>query len=596
MIDALTAGGAVVQGSSLKCPFHPDTHPSAEVRAGKDGVWRFRCHAASCGVNGDIHDIRAKFGGISTNDYLSKQRSAEPQSPPKGKFRPKALPKTPPNGRHGQNSGPVVYPDLGTYERFIESKIGALSHAPYRYTNPETGIDDVIVYRIDKPFSGRKKEFRQVSPAPDGKGFIPQAPPKPWPLFNRKGICEHSLIVVCEGEKAALSLDAFGVCATTALAGAGTGKADLADWTPLAGKDVILWPDNDDGGRQHMEAVRDILITMDPPASVSWLEIPGEPEKGDAFDFLAGLGEYSWSERKEILDSYLDRAKPVGPSGAVEAMLEDTIAGRRVAVSWPWRTMGKSTQALLPGTLTMICGKPGSGKSFFILEAMAHWYAEGHKVAVYELEERREYHLNRVLAQVTGEGGFLDTEWVAAHPEETRQLSAANRKYMDAIGARIWDAPATDVTLAQLAEWVEARAKEGCRVIVIDPVTAALTGGRPWEKETEFVNAIKRTAESHGVSIVLVTHPKQSANTKPDQNALAGSAAYSRFSQTILWLEKQHKVKEGICNGGMAPMKREYSHLVHIKKSRNGDGDDTKVAFLFTDFIFDERGFLLKEE
>ena len=31
----------------------------------------------------------------------------------------------------------------------------------------------------------------------------------------------------------------------------GAGKAHLADWSPLAGNDVVVLPDNDDAGRDH---------------------------------------------------------------------------------------------------------------------------------------------------------------------------------------------------------------------------------------------------------------------------------------------------------------------------------------------------------
>jgi len=59
---------------------------------------------------------------------------------------------------------------------------------------------------------------------------------------------------------------------------------DMEPWTVLEGHDVVLWPDNDGPGFDHMartaEKRRTLGIT---PRSMVWTDVP---EKGDAADWF----------------------------------------------------------------------------------------------------------------------------------------------------------------------------------------------------------------------------------------------------------------------------------------------------------------------
>ena len=89
-----------------------------------------------------------------------------------------------------------------------------------------------IVYRYDPP--GQKKEFR-----PWDVKRKKAAPPDPRPLYNQPGMLKSDRIVVVEGEKCAQALIDAGICATTAMHGANA-PVDKTDWSPLAGKSVLI--------------------------------------------------------------------------------------------------------------------------------------------------------------------------------------------------------------------------------------------------------------------------------------------------------------------------------------------------------------------
>lgn len=68
-------------------------------------------------------------------------------------------------------------------------------------------------------------------------------------LYNLSKASPEEEIYIVEGEKCADALEKMGFTATTSPAGAGSSKQ--ADWTPLAGRHVVLWPDMDKAGRTY---------------------------------------------------------------------------------------------------------------------------------------------------------------------------------------------------------------------------------------------------------------------------------------------------------------------------------------------------------
>lgn len=88
-----------------------------------------------------------------------------------------------------------------------------------------------------------------------------QGLPEPRPLLRLDELTQRAdaPVVLCEGEKAAdaaaeLMLDYVATCWPN-----GSNSWHKADLTPLKGRDVLLWPDNDVSGKACMEAVADKL-------------------------------------------------------------------------------------------------------------------------------------------------------------------------------------------------------------------------------------------------------------------------------------------------------------------------------------------------
>ncbi|WP_243041047.1 phage/plasmid primase, P4 family [Dyella sedimenti] len=170
----------------------------------------------------------------------------------------------------GAHFGVDVHGDFARVLDLAEDLVGRALTAPPRKAAKKAPIDDLgpatakwdyldaqgqliaVVYRYDPP--GRKKEFRPWDARRRRK-----APPEPRPLYNQPGIQDAAQVVLVEGEKCAQALIEIGIVATTAMHGANA-PVDKTDWSPLAGKAVLIWPDRDKPGWEYaVQAAQAIL-------------------------------------------------------------------------------------------------------------------------------------------------------------------------------------------------------------------------------------------------------------------------------------------------------------------------------------------------
>jgi len=108
------------------------------------------------------------------------------------------------------------------------------------------------------------------------------------PLYGLDRLAQNpdQAVVVCEGEKAAEYCQRLvpNVVAVSWMNGAG--NEAKADWSPLQGRKVIIWPDNDDSGRKAANGVAGQLKGI--AKEIAMVLVPRTlPEKWDAADATA---------------------------------------------------------------------------------------------------------------------------------------------------------------------------------------------------------------------------------------------------------------------------------------------------------------------
>jgi hypothetical protein len=162
-------------------------------------------------------------------------------------------------------------------------------------TPPAATLEDVYLYPRDgKPFGavarykvGSDKTFRQLHA--EGAGWATGAPDGQWPLFGVESLPSDGQVFVVEGEKCQQAAARAGLCAVTSSGGAKA--SSKSDWTALAGRDVIILPDNDDPGEAYATTVARTLVGLTPPARVRIVRLPGLEPGGDIADYLQAGGK-----------------------------------------------------------------------------------------------------------------------------------------------------------------------------------------------------------------------------------------------------------------------------------------------------------------
>lgn len=542
LVAALTDAGGKVRGNTVKCPWHDDKTPSGSIWE-RDGIYKYTCH--TCNFTMDVWDIKAKILGTECKNVLPATASDNTAPKPKETF--------------------TIEQVSAMGQKWIYNR----DNAPYL----------VVIRCTDRE---GKKTYKQLHAVTENNHvrFAFGAPPKPWPLYNLALIQKSTRVIVCEGEKAADAVTAFGWPATTAPGGAG--NAHHADWSPLAGKTVYLWPDNDKPGLAHMQDVADILRQMDSPPTVNVIDPSDLPPKGDAADV-----------DRETARNLLNGANEQTPGGLVVQRLRDMRDGRWVPAPLPWRQLHALTRALLPGTLTLLCGAPGSSKSLMTLDMCRHWLSEMTPFSLYALEEDATFHLHRALAQHTERAELLNER---ALNDDLIAEAVRNKNFMDQLAGHIFEAPRQTPTLEELAKWVRSRAEHGDRVIVIDPLSVAQPEQKQWIADQMFIMNLKSTLRDYPVSVVLIMHPKKGPS-EIDLDSLSGGAAYQRLAQTVLWLEHT-KDLIGKFRGRAAEVECHYNRLVHVLKARNALGQGAIVGYEFSknSLRFTECGVLVQRK
>ncbi|PJB72807.1 MAG: hypothetical protein CO093_02185 [Alphaproteobacteria bacterium CG_4_9_14_3_um_filter_47_13] len=186
--------------------------------------------------------------------------------------------------------------------------------------------------------------------------------PEIRPLYNLPGISTADTVIITEGEKCAQVLIDLGIPATTAMGGANF-PWEQTDFSPLAGKNLIVWPDKDEAGQAYLENLKEGLKNIKVKSLRVIIPPADKPEKWDAADavqddlnILAFLN--SVPQSKIPLQRY--EAFSLAELIADKSPMPDDLIAPRL---------------LTPSGMLVIGGAPKSGKSDFTLALLTHMAA-----------------------------------------------------------------------------------------------------------------------------------------------------------------------------------------------------------------------------
>lgn len=155
-------------------------------------------------------------------------------------------------------------------QRFVRN--GDAVEARYDYTD-QSGQLCFAVLRIRK--ADGSKSFLPVSVATQADGgaaWTAKMPAGLRPLFGLPGLVgaePSATVFVVEGEKAAQALQGMFPDSPVLTSAGGARAASKSDWSSLAGRDVVIWPDNDMAGQSYQQSVIRLIIAIDPATPIS---------------------------------------------------------------------------------------------------------------------------------------------------------------------------------------------------------------------------------------------------------------------------------------------------------------------------------------
>ena len=615
MLGELQAAGCVVRSDrqdvlEIVCGYHEDRNPSAQLRQMPDGAWFFQCHAGSCGVRGDVIDIIARNRNTDRNGAITWLREQGRYNVPDDTQRRHP-------GRRARQPARTrtlkIFPSREALNVYFAQRASAMNgriEGVFPYRDPDTGRYDVIVYKIRLASGGKTcLQGRQ-----DGERWVDGGWPAEQrgrsPLYNRSELRARGTdpVIVVEGEGKVGALHRLGYLATCNLGGAG--KAARADWSLLAGRTVYLWPDHDApnaktgalAGIDHMRAVAEELKRLEPPPRVFWIdpdETGVEQDGSDVVDFLTALGydparpEERAEEARTMVGAVIADAQEISATADLVRQQHAIVERRIREVPLPWPMLSNLTQALLPGTLTILCGSPGASKSFAAVQII-RWLIErleanpGDTGAALMLEDDQSFHLNRAIAQEIGEAHYTRMDWRCRNHERVLGVLTDYRERIEALGRALQFMPDETIPDAKgVIGWIRERAMQGYRTIIVDPFSLMAFGEKLWIEDALFIRDAKLIAKRYGCSILLVTHPRKHAPKKVAEITLddvSGSAFVTRFASTVVWLH-YHDWEPGSIDTGdpQAPaLERTYNRTMLILKARSGSGEGKRLAFEFS--------------
>lgn len=231
------------------CPFHAEDTPSFTIFVGQDGVERFQCFG--CGEKGDVLDFVQKVKGVNLPEairILDGRDNTRPNVQPRKIQARNAYESitaiTPPVDPLQPGSRVRLYNPKRKGERSEWGSFAPSMVFPYRHID---GSLFGYVLRHDLPDGGKETPMVMFTCLPDGTETWCRFPfPKPRPLYGLHELGDRQVLVV-EGEKCRDKLRRATGRAVVSWAG-GTQGVKHTDWSPLAGRDVIIWPDFDAPG------------------------------------------------------------------------------------------------------------------------------------------------------------------------------------------------------------------------------------------------------------------------------------------------------------------------------------------------------------
>ena len=279
-----------------------------------------------------------------------------------------------------------------------------------------------------------------------------------------------------------------------------------------------MWSDNDEAG----EKMRKECIYRLGTWRTKYILTPNYFEKEDGKKvLLKDINDCLQIGGKEFVMNLISEAKDVPVKSVVDySEIEELDISQMGGIQTGIKPLDNELLKIFYGTLTVLSGRPGSGKTSIIDQAIARTIDEGSPVFLFSKEMPERMSANWFNTIIAGRRNMVEKtsrEGKRYHvvPQKTQ------KKMQDFYKSKLFiyrdDEPNDVDSVLKSAE--ECVRKFGCKFIVLDNLMMIDLNCSESDKntaQTNLINSLIKFAAKFNVAVVLIAHPRKTQDTNSD--------------------------------------------------------------------------------
>lgn len=339
-------------------------------------------------------------------------------------------------------------------------------------------------------------------------------------LFNMNRVNTSKPLLITEGETDCASAIEAGYINTVSVPlGAGNLHWIEENWDWLNNFDsIIIWSDNDEAGIKMRKECIYRLGTW----RTKYISTPEffEKENGKRVP-LKDINDCLQVGGKEFVMNLISEAKDVPVKSVVDySEIEELDISQMDGVKTGIKPLDDELLKIFYGTLTVLSGRPGSGKTSIIDQTIARTIDDGSPVFLFSKEMPERMSANWFNTIIAGRRNMV--ERTSRDNRKYYRVPQAVQKKMQAhYNKKLFiyrdDEPNDVDSVLKSAE--ECVRKFGCKLIVLDNLMMIDLNCSESDKntaQTNLINALIKFAAKFNVAVVLIAHPRKTQDTNSD--------------------------------------------------------------------------------